>query len=645
MDHASNKARTFAQLGGPWEFNLRDLLRWCQLSERAVHPSSAATPSEDPAALLPAGANIPQGSLLEGASVGADNKHDSLLEAAVCHFAQMLFDQRLRTAHDRNIFNGMLAKTWADSSLGTSALGSLGNAADGTAVQPHPTLALSPETLVVGQARLPRLTRASSDMHAAMGLVGQVSNLQLVPWQQPILESATQAVSLGWMLLMVGGSGSGKTSCVRLLSALSGRPLLEIPLTPGTDTSDLLGSFEQLEPGRKLRETADATTSCVASLQQLFILASTAAHPTGGHSALAKLQSGMKALKDHLKCMREPGVTPSVADHRVAVGLLTAVVTGCVQAADSIRSKLSTLSSDLTALGVEFEEEATHATAGRFEWVDGPLTRAVEHGGWVLLDNANLVNPTVLDRLNPLLEPHGQLYLPECGTINGQPRVVTPHSDFQLFLTMDPKHGEVSRAMRNRGIELFMLPPAPTRPAVSSSAALRSPSDQDVPSLAVLPASHTSATVPLPGVGGTEEDGLRLILESARVCGLPVLNAMCAAHHDAVALAKRAHRRGPSASELYSWAQLTRSLLEKGWGLSRALSASWDQVYTGAQSLSAAETLRMERVLHDAVAPMGMTLPSSTPPEAGQPGDAEDLVVSMDVDADDAAEEAELPAR
>jgi midasin len=30
--------------------------------------------------------------------------------------------------------------------------------------------------------------------------------------------------------------------------------------------------------------------------------------------------------------------------------------------------------------------------------VDGCLTRAIEQGGWVLLDNANLCNPTVLDR-------------------------------------------------------------------------------------------------------------------------------------------------------------------------------------------------------------------------------------------------------
>ena len=33
--------------------------------------------------------------------------------------------------------------------------------------------------------------------------------------------------------------------------------------------------------------------------------------------------------------------------------------------------------------------------------------RAIERGQWVLLDSANLCNPTVLDRLNPLLEPQG----------------------------------------------------------------------------------------------------------------------------------------------------------------------------------------------------------------------------------------------
>jgi midasin len=33
--------------------------------------------------------------------------------------------------------------------------------------------------------------------------------------------------------------------------------------------------------------------------------------------------------------------------------------------------------------------------AGQFEWVDGGLLKAVEHGDWVVLENANFCNPTV----------------------------------------------------------------------------------------------------------------------------------------------------------------------------------------------------------------------------------------------------------
>lgn len=65
--------------------------------------------------------------------------------------------------------------------------------------------------------------------------------------------------------------------------------------------------------------------------------------------------------------------------------------------------------------------------------------RAIERGQWVLLDNANLCNPTVLDRLNPLLEPQGELYLNECGTGTNGPRVLKPHPNFRLFLALDPR--------------------------------------------------------------------------------------------------------------------------------------------------------------------------------------------------------------
>ena len=79
------------------------------------------------------------------------------------------------------------------------------------------------------------------------------------------------------------------------------------------------------------------------------------------------------------------------------------------------------------------------AAARRFEWVDGALTKAIEAGQWVLLENANLCSATVLDRLNPLLEPNGALLLNECGTSSGQPRILQPHPNFRLILAQDPR--------------------------------------------------------------------------------------------------------------------------------------------------------------------------------------------------------------
>lgn len=55
------------------------------------------------------------------------------------------------------------------------------------------------------------------------------------------------------MCLLVGPAASGKTAAARTLARLCGRALLELPLTSGTDTSDLLGGFEQMEPERKVQ--------------------------------------------------------------------------------------------------------------------------------------------------------------------------------------------------------------------------------------------------------------------------------------------------------------------------------------------------------------------------------------------------------
>ncbi|TQE13576.1 hypothetical protein C1H46_000907 [Malus baccata] len=97
--------------------------------------------------------------------------------------------------------------------------------------------------------------------------------------------------------------------------------------------------------------------------------------------------------------------------------------------------------------------------SAKFEWVTGVLIKAVERGEWIVLEDANCCNPTVLDRINSLVELSGSITINERGVVNGKPLVIQPHPNFRMFLTVNPTYGEVSRAMRNRGVEIFMMQP------------------------------------------------------------------------------------------------------------------------------------------------------------------------------------------
>lgn len=165
-----------------------------------------------------------------------------------------------------------------------------------------------------------------------------------------------------------------------------------------------------------------------------------------------------------------------------------------------------------------------------------------------MLDNANLCNPSVLDRLNPLLEPHGVLYLNECGTSAQGPRVISPHPDFRLFLTFDSKHGEVSRAMRNRGLELFLLPDRLTGLSQEARAGNASEQLQTVAALQGIPSDR-----------------------------LP--HFMAVVHSAMRDQAYARHRRPPSLRELVRWVALVRNLCSRGLDAEISVHKAFESIY------------------------------------------------------------------
>lgn len=100
---------------------------------------------------------------------------------------------------------------------------------------------------------------------------------------------------------------------------------------------------------------------------------------------------------------------------------------------------------------------STLNTGGHFVWIDSMIVKSIKFGHYICLEHVNLVSSAILDRLNPILEPNGTLMIAEKGVDeSSRPETIAKHQNFRIFLTVDPKFGEISRAMRNRCIELSL---------------------------------------------------------------------------------------------------------------------------------------------------------------------------------------------
>ena len=67
---------------------------------------------------------------------------------------------------------------------------------------------------------------------------------------------------------------------------------------------------------------------------------------------------------------------------------------------------------------------------GETLWVDGVLPTAMREGLWLVVDEIDFAEPSILAVLTAVLEPHGRLLLKEKGN-----ELVPPHPSFRLFAT------------------------------------------------------------------------------------------------------------------------------------------------------------------------------------------------------------------
>ena len=213
-------------------------------------------------------------------------------------------------------------------------------------------------------------------------------------------------------ILLVGDTGSGKTSVCQVYADASSQSLLTLNCHQNTETADLLGG---LRPVRNRPTHAGIIRDATAAFKEAGI--DTISMSFTSENLTSTLTS---FLKSHTEISQH---------HRVRF------------------------------------EELLHKSLrlqSIFEWHNGPLINAMNQGDIFLLDEISLADDSVLERLNSVLEPGRSIVLAERGGTDSEHSAIRASEDFKLVATMNPggDYGkkELSPALRNRFTEIWVPP-------------------------------------------------------------------------------------------------------------------------------------------------------------------------------------------
>lgn len=260
---------------------------------------------------------------------------------------------------------------------------------------------------------------------------------KLAPLQSNIeyLQSIIVSINKNFPVLLVGPTLGGKSDLINFVANSVGARLETVHIHNEVDITDLVGGLDQYHVNKEL-------FPILQSLEYFLIsLSSTVIDSKIIHSIYSFIQY-LNTLKKSLNYTN--------FDDQDNINL---VVEQLIENITSLKEKIINEDLDEFISSIIFLKSKRNK---QFQFFDGILVDALEKGYWLHLSNINLVNSSIVDRLNSLTETNGVLVVNESSSLDGEPKVIRPHKDFRLFLSMNPKYGELSRAMRNRCVELYI---------------------------------------------------------------------------------------------------------------------------------------------------------------------------------------------
>lgn len=254
-----------------------------------------------------------------------------------------------------------------------------------------------------------------------------------------MLERLAACVSMDEPVLLVGETGSGKTTSVQELANMTRRKLVVQNLSLSTDASDLFGGFRPV------------------SLRQLFL-------PCYEHF-LALFQETFSSTQNSEFVLVVAQAFRKQQWKKMLKAFLKAAGNALLklkQQAEKDGSRVSSNNATLTASWIAFSDRSERFETNlsrievgfAFAFVDGLLVEAMRKGYWVLLDEINLAASETLQALAGVLDGQS-LCLTEKGDVEPVPR----HKDFRIFAAMNPPTDvgkkELPIALRSRFTELY----------------------------------------------------------------------------------------------------------------------------------------------------------------------------------------------
>ncbi|VDN15365.1 unnamed protein product [Dibothriocephalus latus] len=273
-----------------------------------------------------------------------------------------------------------------------------------------------------------------------------------------LIERLTAAVQHKEPVLLVGETGTGKTSSIQRLALMAGRRLRVLNLNQQSDSVDLLGGFKPVDnralinPTRERFESLFVRTFKMETNRQFLNHIQTCSAAGRWRDLLSLMRHPAKAAISRLSASKDTAETDDDTGKKTRPSV----------------AEWDALLVELDSLQVRLESaERAGQPSLAFAFIEGALVRALKEGDWVLLDEINLAPAELLDCLSGLLDSSsGSVTLVDRGDLEPVKR----HPSFHLFAAMNPSTDVGKRSLpiglRNRFTEIYVDELNPTSSAV-----------------------------------------------------------------------------------------------------------------------------------------------------------------------------------